>query len=112
MVDVTSNTDRFYYGTLKGHIYTSADAGKRWQLLYNFGKPRLFVDHIIVDPRNPKVLYVGAHRHEFPGGLFKSTDVCQTSRERAQLINEDIPSIAKSESDPGTVIKCTLNNIL
>src|SRR5690242_20939870 len=69
-----SNPDRFYFGTLDGQIYTSADAGRHWELLYNFGKPKLFVDHIIVDPRNPKVLYVGAHRHNLPGGFFKSTD--------------------------------------
>ena len=66
-----SNPDRFYFGTLDGQIYTSADAGKSWQLLHNLGRPRLFVDHIIVDPRNPKVLYVGAHRHDVPGGFFK-----------------------------------------
>ena len=69
-----SNPDRFYFGTLDGQIYTSSDGGKRWQLLYNFGKPRLFVDNIIVDERNPKVLYVGAHRHNQPGGFFKSVD--------------------------------------
>src|SRR6478736_1357349 len=63
MVVDPSNPDRFYFGTLDGQIYTSADAGKQWQLLYNFGKPRMFVDHIIVDPRNPRVIYVGAHRH-------------------------------------------------
>src|ERR1043166_5524899 len=44
-----SNPDRFYFGTLDGQIYTSSDAGHHWQLLYNFGKPKLFVDHIIVD---------------------------------------------------------------
>ena len=68
MVVDPSDPDRFYFGTLDGQIYTSADGGKRWQLLYNFGKPRLFVDHIIVDPRNPRVIYVGAHRHDVPGG--------------------------------------------
>src|SRR5215216_6859268 len=55
-----NNPDRFYFGTLDGQIYTSSDSGKRWQLLYNFGKPRLFIDNIIVDPRNSKVLYVAA----------------------------------------------------
>src|SRR5688500_4043071 len=43
-----NNPDRFYFGTLDGQIYTSADGGKQWQLLYNFGKPRLFIDNIIV----------------------------------------------------------------
>src|SRR5882724_6056997 len=50
-----NNADRFYFGTLDGQVYTSGDAGKRWTLLYNFNRPKLFVDHIIVDPRNSKV---------------------------------------------------------
>ncbi|PWT88306.1 MAG: hypothetical protein C5B55_13355 [Blastocatellia bacterium] len=28
-----NNPDRFYFGTLDGQIYTSADAGKHWELL-------------------------------------------------------------------------------
>ena len=106
-----SNPDRFYFGTLDGQIYTSADAGKHWQLLHNLGKPRLFVDHIIVDPRNPKVLYVGAHRHDVPGGFFKSTDGGLTWRESIQLKNEAIHSLAQSESDPDTLIAGTFNSI-
>lgn len=106
-----SNPDRFYFGTLDGQIYTSSDGGKHWQLLHNLGKPRLFVDHIIVDPRNPKVLYVGAHRHDVPGGFFKSTDGGQTWRESAQLKNEAIHSLAQSESDPNTLIAGTFNTI-
>src|SRR6185295_6217129 len=53
---VDPNTpDQFYFGTLDGQIYASSDGGKRWKLLYNFNRPKLFVDHIIVDPRNSKV---------------------------------------------------------
>src|SRR5258705_6016685 len=37
-----SNADRFYFGTLDGQIYTSADAVKHWELLYNFNFPKLF----------------------------------------------------------------------
>jgi len=110
VVDPT-NPDRFYFGTLDGQIYTSSDAGKNWQLLYNFGKPRLFVDHIIVDPRNPRVLYVGAHRHKEPGGFFKSTDGGQTFRESPELKNEAIHSLAQSDSDPSTLIAGTFNGI-
>jgi photosystem II stability/assembly factor-like uncharacterized protein len=111
MVVDPSNPDRFYFGTLDGQIYTSADAGKRWDLLYNFGKPRLFVDHIIVDPRNSRVLYVGAHRHNESGGFFKSTDGGLTWREHPQLRNEALHSLAQSESDPNTLIAGTFNGI-
>lgn len=106
-----SNPDRFYFGTLDGQIYTTGDGGKQWQLLYNFGKPRLFVDHIIVDPRNPKVLYVGGHKHNLPGGFFKSTDGGATWRESAQLKNEAIHSLAQSESQPDTLIAGAFNGI-
>ncbi|HEX6045958.1 MAG TPA: YCF48-related protein, partial [Pyrinomonadaceae bacterium] len=106
-----SNPDRFYFGTLDGQIYTSADSGKQWQLLYNLGKPRLFVDNIIVDPRNSKVLYVGAHRHDVPGGFFKSTDGGLTWRENPQLKNEAIHSLAQAESDRDTLIAGTYTGI-
>jgi photosystem II stability/assembly factor-like uncharacterized protein len=106
-----ANPDRFYFGTLDGQIYTSSDGGKRWQLLYNFGKPRLFVDHIIVDSRNPRVLYVGGHRHNQPGGFFKSTDGGATWRESDQLKNEAIHSLAQSESNPDTLIAGAFSGI-
>lgn len=105
------NPDRFYFGTLDGQIYTSADGGKQWQLLYNFGKPRLFVDNIIVDPRNSRTLFVGAHRHNLPGGFFKSTDGGATWRESSELKNEAIHSLAQSESDPDTLIAGTFTGV-
>jgi len=106
-----NNPDRFYFGTLDGQIYTSADAGKHWQLLYNFGKPRMFVDNIIVDPRNSRVLYVGAHRHNLPGGFFKSTDGGATWRESSELKNEGLHSLAQAESNPNTLIAGTFNGV-
>lgn len=105
------NPDRFYFGTLDGQIYTSADGGKRWQLLHNFGKPRLFVDHIVVDSRDSKVLYVGGHRHDVAGGFFKSTDGGVTWRESAQLKDQAIHSLAQSESNPDTLIAGTFTTI-
>ena len=106
-----NNPDRFYFGTLDGQIYTSADGGKQWQLLYNFGKPRLFIDNIIVDPRNSRMLYVGAHRHNQPGGFFRSTDGGATWRESAELRNEAIHSLAQADSDPDTLIAGTFTGV-
>ena len=106
-----SDPDRFYFGTLDGQIYTSTDGGRQWRLLYNFGKPKMFVDHIIVDPRNSRVLYVGGHRHDIPGGFFKSTDGGVTWKESAQLKNEALHSLAQSEANPNTLIAGTFNTI-
>ena len=107
-----ANPDRFYFGTLDGQIYTSNDGGRQWQLLYNFGKPRVFIDHIIVDPRNSRVIYVGAHRHDQPGGFFKSTDGGVTWKESAELKNEALHSLAQSESNPNTLIAGTYQHYL
>src|SRR5688500_16541509 len=95
-----NNADRLYFGTLDGQIYTSTDGGKNWDFLYNFDRPKLFVDHIIVDPRNSKTLYVAAHRHKESGGFFKSLDGGRSWRESSELKNEALHSLFQSESNP------------
>ena len=105
------NPDRFYFGTLDGQIYTSADGGKRWELLYNFNRPKLFVDHILVDPRDSKTIYAAAHRHKQPGGFFKSTDGGRKWKESPELKNEALHSLTQSESHPDVLIAGTFNGI-
>src|SRR5437868_13998140 len=106
-----NDADRFYIGTLDGQIYTSTDGAHNWRLLVNFNRPRLFVDHIIVDPRNSKVLYVATHRHKDPGGFFKSTDGGLTWRESPDLRNEAVHSLTQSESNPDLLMAGTFNGI-
>lgn len=106
-----SNADRFYFGTLDGQMYTSADAGKTWQFLYNFNRPRLFVDHILVDPRDSRVLFVAAHRHKEAGGFFKSTDGGHHWRESPELKNEALHSLTQAEANPDVLIAGTFNGI-
>ena len=106
-----NNPDRFYFGTLDGQIYTSADGGKRWELLYNFNRPKMFVDHILVDPRDSQILYVAAHKHKEPGGFFKSIDGGRTWRLSKELKNEALHSLDQSKSDPDVLIAGTFNGI-
>src|SRR6185369_4661387 len=106
-----SDPDRFYFGTLDGQIYISTDAGRNWRLLVNFNRPRLFVDHIIVDPRNSKVLYVATHRHKEAGGFFKSTDGGLTWRESPELRNEALHSLTQSDSNPSVLLAGSISGI-
>ena len=106
-----NDPDRFYFGTLDGQIYTSSDGARTWRLLVNFNRPRLFVDHIIVDPRNSKVLYVATHRHKEPGGFFKSTDGGLTWRDAPELRNEAVHSMTQSESNPNILLVGTIKGI-
>src|SRR6266496_539129 len=106
-----NDSDRFYFGTLDGQIYISTDGGHNWRLLANLNRPRLFIDHIIVDPRNSRVLYIATHRHKDPGGFFKSTDGGQTWRESPELRNEAVHSLAQAAQNPDILIAGTFNGI-
>ena len=106
-----SDPDRFYFGTLDGQIYTSSDGARTWRMLVNLNRPRLFVDHIIVDPRDSKVLYVATHRHKDPGGFFKSKDGGLTWRDAPELRNEAVHSMTQSESNPNILLCGTINGI-
>src|SRR2546423_9798979 len=94
-----NDTQRLYFGTLDGQIYSSQDGGHNWSLLVNFNRPKLFIDHIIVDPRNSQTIYVAAHRHKEPGGFFKTTDGGRTWRESRELREEALHSMAQSPSN-------------
>ncbi len=106
-----SNPDRFYLGTLDAQIYTSADGGKSWEFLYDFKRPRLFVDDIIVDPRDPRTLYVATHRHKEAGGFFKSIDGGRKWRESPELKFEALHSLIQSEANPNVLIAGTFNGM-
>src|SRR5688572_1308141 len=106
-----SDPDRFYFGTLDGQIYTSSDGARTWRLLVNFHRPQLFVDHIIVDPRDPKMIYVATHRHKDPGGFFKSTDRGLSWREAAALKGEALHSMAQSSLNPDLLLVGTNRGI-
>jgi photosystem II stability/assembly factor-like uncharacterized protein len=99
-----NDPQRFYFGTLDGQMYTSTDGGQNWRLFYNFNQPKLFVDHIIVDPRDSRVIYVATHRHKDPGGFFKTTDGGRTWREAAELKEEALHSMTQSSKNPNMLI--------
>ncbi len=106
-----NDPQRLYFGTLDGQIYTSGDGAQQWRLLVNFGRPQLFVDHIIVDPRDSKTLYVATHRHKDPGGFFKSTDGGATWRESPELKGEAVHSLTQSSKNPDILIAGTNRGI-
>jgi len=106
-----NDPDRFYFGTLDGQIYVSTDGARNWRLLVNFNRERLFVDHIIVDPRNSRILYVATHRHKDPGGFFKSTDAGLTWRESPELRKEALHSLMQSDQNPNVLLVGTVTGI-
>lgn len=91
-------------GTIDGQIYQSIDGARTWARLVNFNRPSIYIDHIIIDPRDSKTMYVAAHKHKEPGGFFKTTDGGETWREATELKTEALHSLAQSSSDPNILI--------
>jgi len=91
-------------GTIDGQIYQSTDGARTWARLVNFNRPSIYIDHIIIDPRDSKTMYVAAHKHKEPGGFFKTTDGGETWREATELKTEALHSLAQSPSDPNILI--------
>jgi photosystem II stability/assembly factor-like uncharacterized protein len=102
---------RLYFGTIDGQIYTSSDGGESWARLGGFSRPGLLIDHIIVDPRDSKSIYVAAHRHKEPGGFFKSEDGGATWREAEVFKGEAIHSLTQSPSNPDLLLAGTNRGI-
>jgi photosystem II stability/assembly factor-like uncharacterized protein len=94
-----NDPQHFYFGTLDGQIYVSVDGGQQWSLFVNFNRPKLFIDNIIVDPRDSRNVYVAGHRHTEPGGFFRTTDGGRTWRESTELKNEAIHSLFQAEAN-------------
>ncbi len=103
--------NRFYFSTLDGQIYTSSDAGKSWSLLYNFNRPQLVLDNLIIDSRDSKTLYVAGHRHKSPGGFFKSMDGGITWSESKDLKNEAIHALFQSDKNPDMLLAGTFGSL-
>lgn len=105
------NENRFYLGTLDGQIYTSTDACQTWSLFANFNRPRLYVDNIVIDPRDSKIMYVATHRHKETGGLYITKDGGKTWRDVPALRNEAIHAMIQWKADPSVIVAGTVSGV-
>ena len=99
-----SDPQHLVLGTIDGQIYQSKDGARTWARLANFNRPSIYIDHIIVDPRDSKTMYVAAHKHKEPGGFFKTTDGGATWREATEFKTEALHSLEQAPSDPDILI--------
>ncbi|TAN03413.1 MAG: glycosyl hydrolase [Rhodanobacteraceae bacterium] len=110
MAVAPSNPKIIYVGTgdsaprntvLTGHgVYKSTDGGKTWKFI-GLGDTHI-ITWILVDPKNPNVVYVGALGHLFAPnadrGVFKSTDGGKTWKKI--LFVDDGTGVATMAMDP------------
>ena len=105
------NKDRVFLSTLDGQIYLSENAGGSWQLLANLNKPQLFLDNLIIDTRDSKIIYASGHRGTSPGGFFMSRDGGLSWREAKELRGESVHSMTQSDKDPDMLVVGTLTGV-
>src|SRR5262252_1335090 len=72
------NPDRIFLGTSAGRLYLSSDGGASWSRWAYLGAPaEMVLDHVVIDPSNPRNIYVAAWNAQAPnsdGDLFRSRD--------------------------------------
>lgn len=105
------NAARLLVGTLDGQIYESRDGGATWEQMRGFRRPNLYIDNLLIHPRDSNVIFAAAHRHKEPGGFFKSSDGGQTWRDAPELRREALHSMTLAPSNPDMIVVGTNNGI-
>ena len=102
-----------YLGTTTGWIYDSHDGGSNWTRLAKLGQADdLVVDHVLIDPKDPKKLVVGAFRFDqADGGIYISDNGGQSWYAQAQMRGQSVRALARSASDPNVLAAGTLQGV-
>src|SRR5436853_1643862 len=77
LVAAPDNSDTLYLGTSDGQIFRSTDGARTWRRMKpGLGERGLSIDSIVIDPRDSRIIYVGAWAvaRDVDGGVFKSED--------------------------------------
>ena len=102
-----------YLGTTNSWVYESTDEGATWHRLSKLdSSDDLVIDHIVVDPINPSLIYVPAWKFDHAaGGLWISHDAGKTWNVVAGLRGQSIRAFAQAPSDPRTLFAGTLEGV-
>jgi len=114
-VDPTNHL-HLYLGTANGWIYQSQDGGRKWTRLALVGKrDDLVLDHILVDPSDPKHVVAGAWvvadlQHP-DGGIYISHDGGGTWISQPDMRRQSVRALAIAPSDPKIMVAGTLEGV-
>ncbi|MCI0627111.1 MAG: hypothetical protein L0387_36605 [Acidobacteria bacterium] len=107
-----SDSKRLYLGTADGHVFASTDAGEHWRLLGRVGtRLDAVITAILVDPRDPRILYASAWTQDSAaGGVFRSEDAGRTWR-ASGLSGQAVRALAQAPSNPDVLVAGTLEGV-
>jgi photosystem II stability/assembly factor-like uncharacterized protein len=109
------NPDRIFLGTSAGRLYLSSDGGATWSRWASLGAPaEMVLDHVVIDPSNPKNIYVAAWNAQAPnsdGDLFRSQDGGRRWEVAPDLHGKSIRALAMAPSDPRSLVAGGLDGV-
>lgn len=107
--------ERVFLGTSAGRLYVSEDGGASWTRLAQLGAPaEMVLDHIVIDPSNPYIIYIAAWNAQAPnsdGDIFRSGDGGETWTVLPGMRGKSIRALALAPSDPSILVAGALDGV-
>jgi photosystem II stability/assembly factor-like uncharacterized protein len=106
--------DHLYLGTGTGTIYSSKDDGHSWVRFAHLGEGDSYVlDHIVVNPRDSKIIYVAAWsvENQQTGELFRTEDGGKSWTSLAAMKGKSIRALAIAASDSKVLVAGALDGV-
>ncbi|HKQ06275.1 MAG TPA: hypothetical protein VJ464_14160 [Blastocatellia bacterium] len=113
LVAAPDDSNLLYLGTSDGQIFRSTDGARTWRRLKpGVGERGLSVDSIAIDPRDNRIIYVGAWAvaRDVDGGVFKSEDGGEHWKLLDGTKRMSVRSLAIAPSDSNIVMAGSAND--
>jgi photosystem II stability/assembly factor-like uncharacterized protein len=107
------NPDRIYLGTSTGTLFLSTDGGHNWSRLARLGDDDNVLDHIAIDPQNPKHIFVSAWSvvDQQAGDIFRSHDGGEKWEALPGMHGKSVRALAISASDSKILVAGALDGV-
>ena len=113
LVAAPDNSELLFLGTSDGQIFRSTDGAHTWRRLKpGLGERGLSIDSIAIDPRDSRLIYVGAWAvaRDVDGGVFKSEDGGEHWKLLDGTKKLSVRSLAIAPSDSNIVLAGSAND--
>jgi photosystem II stability/assembly factor-like uncharacterized protein len=108
------NPDQIFLGTNTGVIFVSNDGGHDWSRFAHLGSGDDYVlDHIAIDPKNPKTMYVSAWslENQQGGDMFRTHNGGKSWDMLPDMHNKSVRALALALSDSKILVAGALDGV-